>query len=387
MNSILGSPAEGSMYFHRPQLDLEFYRLLDIHKNLSIVAARRVGKTSFMLHITKNSSKNFRAIYTITESVNVSNAFFKKIYTSIYEYLEKNKKAKEYLKIKSKTLLVKKISLSVTGGFSIDFDRIDIDFYNEMIELVRDVKLEDQSIILFIDEFAQTVENIIKDQGIEEAATFLHQCREIRAHVNREHRIHFVYAGSIGLENLVSSINESRTINDIGSFIIPALSSLEAKHLNQQILDGDPLKFGDQVEDYMLDKLGYLIPHYIHLILSEIDVLRQKQKFETINREHIDQAFLNALQHRNYFDHWFTRLRSNLSGNKFSFAKDILELAAREKSINIYQIGDLADKHKLEFPKEILNILIHDGYISKTDGMYTFTSPLLRDWWLENIVL
>jgi len=387
MNLILGSPAEGSMYFHRPQLDFEFHRLLDIHKNLSIVAARRVGKTSFMLHITKNSSKNFKAIYAITESVNDSNAFFKKIYTSIYEYLEKNKKAKEYLKIKSKTLLVKKISLSVTGGFSIDFDRVDIDFYNEMIELVRDIKLEDHAIIMFIDEFAQTVENLIKDQGKEEAAKFLHQCREIRAHVNRENRIHFVYAGSIGLENLVSSINESRAINDIGSFIIPALSKTEARQLIQQILNGDQLKFEEQEEDYMLEKLGYLIPHYIQLIMSEIDVQYQKQNFTTISRNHIDQAFLNALQHRNYFDHWFTRLRSNLSGNKFSFAKDILELAAREMSINIYQIGDLAEKHKLEFPKEILNILVHDGYISKTDGAYTFTSPLLRDWWLENIVL
>lgn len=384
MKIIIGPAAEGEFYFDRPYLDELFWKKLNESHNLSIAAPRRVGKSSFMINLLKNNKPGYHCAYIITESINGPNEFFKKVYKTLLGLLNKGSRFKQFFEDLFKRLDVKKISLT-----EIEFGHNEIDYYSEILLLCKEVKEADQKIVLLIDEFSQTVENIITDQGKEAAKNFLHQCREIRQNLDVKSKISFVYTGSIGLENLVLSIDEPRSISDLGHFTIPPLSNEEAKRLITQIIDGDDIQFSEENRKYFLSKLSWLLPYFIQVMMSEMDGLCREKHTRQISKEIIDEAFTNALGNRSYFEHWLVRLRSIFKGNDFSCAKEVLKIAALKNGLDYYELQDAIAKFNIEDAAPLVNILLHDGYLVKDEASrkYRFNSPLLQAWWLKNIVI
>lgn len=384
MKIIIGPAAEGDFYYDRPYLDELFWKKLNETHNLSIAAPRRVGKSSFMLHLLANPKERFLCTYIITESINEANEFFKKIYKTLLGLLNTGGKFKQFFEDVFKRLEIKKISLS-----EIEFGRNEIDYFQEILLLCKEVKESNIRIILMIDEFSQTLENIIIDQSREAAKNFLHQCRELRHNLDVKSKISFVYTGSIGLENLVLSIDEPRSITDIGHFNIPPFSVKEAKSLIAKILDDDAIQFEEKEQDYFLNKLNWLLPYFVQLMMSEMESICKEKNEQTITPEVIDEAFKRALDNRSYFEHWLVRMRSIFKGHDFSCAKEILKIAAVKKGINHYELQDVVTKFKIEDAAPLINILQHDGYLVKDEEnrVYRFNSPLLQAWWLKNIVI
>ncbi len=384
MKLIIGPAAEGEFYFDRPYLDELFWKKLNESHNLSIAAPRRVGKSSFMLNLLKNEKTGFHCSYIITESINEPNEFFKKLYKTLLGLLNTSGKFRQFFEDLGKRLEIKKISLS-----EIEFGRNEIDYYQEILLLCKEVKEADARIVLLIDEFSQTVENIITDQSRETAKNFLHQCRELRQSPDVKAKINFVYTGSIGLENLVLSIDEPRSISDLGHFTIPPLSETEAIDLISRIIDGDTITFSDPDRKYFLTKLNWLLPYFLQVIMSEIDSICKEKNLHAITTGIIDEAFAKALHNRSYFEHWLVRLRSIFKGTEFSCAKEILKIAAVKNGIDYYQLQDVITKFQIEDAAPLVNILQHDGYLVRDEEnkTYRFNSPLLQTWWLKNIVI
>jgi uncharacterized protein len=384
MKIIIGPAAEGEFYFDRPYLDEIFWKKLNESHNLSIAAPRRVGKSSFMLNLLKNEKDGFLCTYIITESINEPNEFLKKLYKTLLGLLNKGGKFKQFFEDVFKRLDIKKISLT-----EIEFGRNEIDYYEEILLLCKEVKENEVRVVLLIDEFSQTVENIITDQSGETAKNFLHQCRELRQNLDVKSKISFVYTGSIGLENLVLSIDEPRSISDLGHFTIPPLSKTEATDLITQIIDGDPIQFKETEREHFLNKLNWLLPFFIQVMMSEMDSICKGKKAGIITTEIVDESFTKALENRSYFEHWLVRLRSIFKGNDFSCAKEVLKLAALNNGIDYYELQNAIAKFNIEDAAPLVNILQHDGYLVKDEESrkYRFNSPLLQAWWLKNIVI
>jgi uncharacterized protein len=384
MKTIIGPAAEGEHYFARPYLNDKFWKKLSESYNLSIAAPRRVGKSSFMLNLLVNPHKEFNCVYLITESINEPNEFFKKLYKTLLTQLNAGTKFKQFFDDLFKRLDIKSISLT-----EIEFGKNDINYYDEILLLCKEVKQVKIKIVLLIDEFSQTVENIIIDQGREVAKNFLHQCRELRQSPDVKGKINFVYTGSIGLENLVISIDEPRSITDLGMLAIPPFSTDEAKQLIVQIIDGYEIDFADDEKDYFLNKLKWLLPYFIQVMMSEIDEILKANGSKKITAKIIDAAFEKALENRSYFEHWLTRLRSIFKGNDFSCAKELLKIAATKDGIDYYELQDAVTKYNIEDAAPMVNILQHDGYFVKdeTSKKFRFNSPLLQAWWIKNIVI
>jgi len=384
MKIIIGPAAEGDFYFDRPYLDELFWKKIKESHNVSIAAPRRVGKSSFMINLLKNEKADYFCTYIITESINEPNEFFKKVYKTLLGLLSRSGKFKQFFEDVFKRLDIKKISLT-----EIEFGRNEIDYYEEILLICKEVKENDVRIVLLVDEFSQTVENIITDQSRETAKNFLHQCRELRQNLDVKSKINFVYTGSIGLENLVLSIDEPRSISDLGHFNIPPLSNDEAKKLITQIIDGDPIQFEEKYRDYFLDKLNWLLPFFIQVMMSEMDSLCKERNTETISTSIVDDSFMKALDNRSYFEHWLVRLRSIFKGNDFSCAKEVLKIAAVNNGVDYYELQNAIAKFEIEDAAPLINILQHDGYLVKDEEnkKYRFNSPLLQAWWLKNIVI
>lgn len=384
MKTIIGPVAEGDYYFDRPYLDKMFWKKMRESHNVSIVAPRRVGKTSFMMNLLNKNEENYKCLYLITESINNPNEFFKKVYKTIITQLSTGKKFKKFFEDLFTRLEIKKISVS-----EIEFGKTGVDYFNEILLLCKELKDFPEKIILLVDEFSQTIENIITDVSKEAAKNFLHQCRELRQNPEVRSKISFVYTGSIGLDNLVLSIDEPRSISDLGNFIIPPLSEAEANSLINMIIDGDDYEFSEESMQYFLKKLKWLLPYFIQVIMSEIENICIEKNTNNVTAGIIDNAFKSALHNRSYFEHWLVRLRSIFKGNDFSCAKEVLNTAAKENGIDQYELQDIIAKYQIEDAAVIINTLIHDGYVVKDDATneYRFNSPLLQSWWLTNIVI
>ena len=124
MKTIIGPVAEGEFYFKRPYLNSLFWKKITESQNLSIVAPRRVGKSSFMLNLLDKNKKGYRCLYLITESINNPNEFFKKIYKVVITQLSTATKFKKSVADIFQRLDIKKISVT-----EIEFGKKEIKYF------------------------------------------------------------------------------------------------------------------------------------------------------------------------------------------------------------------------------------------------------------------
>ncbi|MCP4103291.1 MAG: ATP-binding protein, partial [Lentisphaerae bacterium] len=84
-----------------------------------------------------------------------------------------------------------------------------------------------------VDEFSYTVENILRENGKQEAARFLKMNQEIRQHANKN--IRFLLTGSIGLPTIAEKIGAEKQISDLKIIEIPPLRLEEAREFTVKL--------------------------------------------------------------------------------------------------------------------------------------------------------
>jgi len=383
--TIIGQVARGDDYFPRPQITDEIWKKLESGSNLLLVAPRRVGKTSILYNLLDKPKKNNIVIYYTSESVNNENEFYKKLFNHIVEELNGIKK----YSAKVKSFLKNQLSrIESIGKDGVKLGKSSLVYLEELRKLLENIDLKEDKLIVLIDEFSETVENIIQDESERSAIHFLETKREIRHAPEVQKKIQFVYSGSIGLENIVSSINRMNLINDLAPIPVPPLNENEVKALTDKIINGSGVTFDKGAFKYLLEIIEWWIPFYFQIILDEADKILIDKNATVITREIIDLAVVNALKQRTYFKPWVTRLRKAYKGSDFSFVKELLNIISEKHTIPSNEIYDLAVNYKLENSyKNLINVLKHDGYINNNDNpkIYRFNSPLLREWWNRNV--
>ena len=385
-NTIIGQAARKEDFFPRPQIQSEIWKKLKPGSSLLFVGPRRVGKSSILFNLLDEPKEKHIIIYYTSESVNNENEFYRKLFNHIVERLNTFNKYRKKLTTLGKTFLK---SIESIGKDGIKFQHNNsISYYDEVMTLVRNLDLGEDRMIVLIDEFAQTIENIMRDENDDNAIHFLETNREIRQRPEIHKKLQFIYTGSIGLENIVERINGINFINDLHPISIPPLSRKEAEGLTDKIIRGSEVTFADGAFEYLLKLIEWWIPFYFQIILDEVPKILVANNSTVITKDDIDTAVKNALKLRIYFEHWFTRLRNAFKGNNFSFVKEVLNIVSEKKKFSSSGIVDLAVKHKLEDSyNNLINTLKYDGYINNEDDpkIYRFNSPLLREWWNRNV--
>jgi hypothetical protein len=386
LNSIIGQAARGEKYLPRMNVTDEMWRKIESGSNLLLVAPRRVGKSSILFNLLDNPKDNLTVIYYISESVNSENEFYKKLFHHILDKMTSLKKYGAITKAFAKTLPSYVESIGPEG---VKFRPGSVvNYYDELLKLVRKARFDNDRLVVLIDEFASTVENIMQDEGNRAAIHFLETKRSIRQEPELQNKLQFVYAGSIGLENIVGRMNSVNLISDLAPVAVPPLSKDGVKALVGQILDGSGITFESRTLHHLLTTVEWWIPYYFQIILDESYKILIEQDSAAITEAVIDSAVQKSLQQRLYFEHWFTRLRKAYKGNEFSFIKELLNMISDRKTISSAEVFDCASKYGLEDTyNDPVNALKHDGYISNSGNPkeYRFNSPLLREWWNTNV--
>lgn len=382
MRITVGQAVRGQEFWERKYELEDIWEAIESGSHILISAPRRVGKTSILYKILDEPKTNYLPMYIDTESADREDEFWKKLFNALMqeEFLTKMQKFSENYYKKLKSIKLKKVSLS-----GVEFNDGEIIDYKEAFKTLLDGLDNDKKIIIMIDEFAQTIENIVKYQDKQNALSLLKAHRELRQDTKLSQKVTFIYAGSIGLDSVVAKLNGSKHINDLNNIIVSPLEIEEAKAFTQKLAEYNKIELGEDEINYLLEKIEWLIPFYIQLIVQELKKISRREP--SLNIESIDKAIDNAIAQRNYFENWQSKLKEAFKNKEYLFAKELLNRISDTETLTSRKIANLANKYEIEEYSEIIKSLVYDGYINNSDDLkiYRFNSPILRIWWYKNV--
>ncbi len=385
MKNSLGHPARGEAFYPRGREIKRIYRVLDAGTSIYLSAPRRVGKTSILRYIEELPAEGYVFIYVITESVDEANEFFKIVFEELVKSDAVKNLAKLFTGVKD---VITDILGKVKTVYNVELREAgETDYYEILTQLFSQIKPEMGRVVILIDEFPQTVLNILNKDGKHAAEKFLQKNRALRHHEHLLDKISFIYTGSMSLHPIVSQVTELTAVNDLRTVEVKPLSNEEAKDFLQQLSETDKVNLEDEVIDYILERIGWLIPFHLQLLEQEIvDVYELTN--EPIDKNTVDQAFEQVVHSRNkpQFEPYFARLKIVFKYHEYQFVIYLLKEIALNEVVEINQLHDMSVQFNIPEYKTALDILEGDGYIYQTENKtYRHTSPILRMWCQKHI--
>ncbi len=375
--TIIGAPAEGDVFYRREYINAQFWRKAARGEHLLISAPRRVGKTSVMKDLEQNCIDGFIAVYSDIESCKNQAEFYRRLYNLLLGLVQKSKRYKTILAdfLKSRDIG----EINTTG---IKIERKDLDFKNELFELIKICGKEDTKIILMLDEFPDVVSAIEKKEGKEAAINVLHTLRNLR-HDKSFSNIILVLAGLIGIDHVISSLDRPKLINDLVPITISELDIVEAEELIHQLIDDATMKISTSERAYMIEKISHLLPYYIQVFIDKSDYLLHKENRIELTREDIDRVFNLIIEQNSYFEDWEQRLKRYLPKKDFEYCIGILTRCAHINQYPLQKAFDFSHKAIPKTPYKSLldSVLVKDGYLIEKNNNFRFLSPFLKAWW------
>ncbi|TCC87837.1 P-loop NTPase family protein [Pedobacter hiemivivus] len=202
MKNSLGSPARGEAFYPRDKEISKIYSVLNAGTSIYLSAPSRVARTSILRYIEEFPEENFHCIYVLTEAVESHNDFFK----VIFEQLIKSKAINRLAKVSAS---VKNVIGSILG------DGYETDYYEMLTELFSSIKKESGNLVILIDEFPQTIQNILNKEGARPAEQFIQKNRVLRHHKHVLDKVRFIYTGSLPLYPIVEKVTSLTAVNDL----------------------------------------------------------------------------------------------------------------------------------------------------------------------------
>jgi hypothetical protein len=378
--TIVGDAATGDKYIRRPYINNAFWAEIEKGNHILMVAPRRVGKTSIMKDLANQAMEGYVAIYKNIESESTANGLYKRIFELIIECLSSHKKLKKQI-----ATWAKRYKITSIGEGSITIGEKEIDYKQELNNILNDLQDQPVRILLLIDEVPEVLNKMRKSGRLEEATEILHQFREFNMNEHFK-KIAIVYAGSIGLLHIVQALGaRPAIINHLKSIPIGPLTASEANTLIDQITVGATIQYSENHKHYLLRKIQYLLPFFIQLMVEEIDQVARGEGIHSITEKTIDYAFDNVVKTIHHFEDWQKRLTDYFPKEQYQFLKSLLSHCAQKGPISIQEVYNLGNAKGLEEDAflDALEVLKRDGYlIESAPRIYDFTSPFLKAFWL-----
>ncbi len=381
-STITGDAATGARYLRRPHINEYFWREVEKGNHILFVAPRRVGKTSIMQDLAENPPSGYSCIYQNIEGVKTRNEFYKRLFELILQCTEKSKTEKTIDLIGR---WVRKYSIEEITKSGVKLKSKDVDYEKELRDMIPELVNTDRHTVIFLDEFAEVINKLKKQGQAEDAIDILHTLRELRSDAAFR-KFTLVFAGSVGLQFVIKSIDRPKLINDLHPVETGALTANEAAQLVNQLKAIATIQFLEEMIAYLQNKVNHLLPYYIQLMIEETDLVARDLDNANIDKGMIDEAFARVLRKNKNFEDWLTRLK-DYQPNHFPFINEILIRCAHNNKITVQEIYNIAidERYKrrddyMDFTDELMN----DGYIiEEQKHVYRFISPFLQEFWLR----
>lgn len=387
MRNRTGKPVRNQDFFGRSAEIAELWHLVE-RDNVLMLAPRRVGKTSVLFRMRDEPLEGWKCVYLTVEAVDSEARFIARLLKEVY-------------KLKPKGTFWSKLGATIHGVLehlgSVDAGPVELklteaitrDWQEVGDTLLRLLGGIEARTLLLIDEFPIFVRRLLeREDGHERARLLLDWFREVRLDSSVEDaEVHFLLAGSIGLDAVVNRVQMTGTINDLEVFRLGPFSLEQADRFLELLGEAEDMPLTPEVRERLLSHVTWRIPYHLQLMFSEIHrAVRFRGK--ALDPGLVDEAYESMLDpnKRKHFAHWDERLRDPLlAPGERDLLAALLAAAARDPA----GIGlDTARQIRAEVAptldeEPLLLGLGHDGYLVEDGSRWRFASSLLKDWWLK----
>ncbi|MFV8327480.1 hypothetical protein [Flavobacterium sp. ZS1P14] len=385
IDNITGSPVEGNNFFGREK-ELE-YIWKHIQKGNSIVlsAPRRVGKSSLAKKVIQQAKDaGWNSMEINLEEIKSEEGFLKVFIKELQkqDWWEKTKgKSSELIETVLSGFKLSGEAFGVKGSF--EYQKGKEDSYDNLKKLLN----HGEDTLIMVDEVTVLLNSFMESDptnGKRNAEFFLNWLRSFRQISGT--KIRWIFCSSVGIDNFTSQHQLSHTLNDVDPYPIGAFKRDKAKKMLEELAKSDEIVLSDEIIEYILDKLGWLLPYFLQILFFKFYHLVQVEDKE-IAIKTVDEAY-NLLISEKHLNTWEERL--NEYNQLENYARELLKRLSNNKegesrSVLLSFLNTKVNDQEKTDPilSKILYMLQNDGYIIEEESKYSFRSPLLRDFWYK----
>ncbi len=393
ISSRVGSPVRGDDFFDRETEQRQIWEYLH-GDDLLLLAPRRVGKTSLMLRLRDTAAaRNLEAAWVSVAGAEDEVGFVRKLYESVSKLGSGAEVLKRLRKgpIGRHLRRVRKVSLSGIG-----FELGEGDPWEDLgAGLAEALDRHHGRRLLLVDEVPVFVLKLVRqDPSGDRARRFLSWFRELRQNPDRQGGLHWLLAGSIGLDTVAARLGFGDTINDLYLVRLGPFDRDTATRFLRRLCASYSFSIRDDALEHALDRVGWLIPFYLQLLFRELRTYCENRGV-TADAGAVDRVYEDLLSasKKGYFDYWRQRLPEELGKPDAGSALLLLNAAVADPngvaraSLEQLLAERIAEPEaRSEKLRYLLDVLENDGYLVEERQRYRFRSPLLREFWLRRVV-
>ncbi|MCY4672708.1 MAG: hypothetical protein OXD43_02895 [Bacteroidetes bacterium] len=246
-------------------------------------------------------------------------------------------------------------------------------------------------VLLVIDELPIFLKRMLEDhdQGPRRVDEFLSWLRGEFQQLNQDGPV-LIVSGSIGLEPFVRRLKIPDRINYLYSYRLKPWDRSTCIRCFEHLANSSGVSTENGVAEAVYEALSIGIPHYIQSFFRRLNDFAIRHQLDQITVEHVDTVYrTELLGPAGWIDlgHYRSRLKDALTEASYIIAETILAEAAIQgmftseaRATIEVEYGRIV-KNAQEHIAEVLDVLIHDGYLVLKDDEYRFSFRLLKDWW------
>ena len=257
-------------------------------------------------------------------------------------------------------------------------------------QLITSCTAQDKPVLLVIDELPIFLKRMLRDDdGARRVDEFLSWLRGELQRIG-DGSLVLIVSGSIGLGPIVKRLGIPDRINHLDPFRLGPWDRNTSIKCFERLAASYGLRVEDGVAGAVYEGLGVGIPHHVQSFFARIRDFATMQERDQVTVEDVAEVYRTKLlgpSGQNDLVHYETRLKDGLDEPGYSIAMDILaeastqqvfaraarqHLAKRYSAVVDHAPGQIAD---------VLEVLVHDGYLEADNNDYRFPSRLLKDWW------
>lgn len=378
----MGRLAEGDAFFDREEVLTRAWDLLET-SNLLLLAPRRVGKSSLLNRMhADGADRGYNTLYLSVPDAEDELDFIRRLVRAIRDSDWAPGGWVEFFrsKIPADLELVLKTSLLELKAKNFDWRR-------PAEELETLLKSADAKTLLLVDELPLLIGSIVhEDPEGTRAERFLLWLKRLR----EQYQPRWFFAGSIGLDSVARRLRLSGTIHDLQPIELGEFSPTKAR----AYLLGRGGYYGWQISaetiDAILDAVEWPIPFHLNLVFEELRTVASESNGEP-SPALVETAVQRLIAHgRMHFDHWDERLQRLLDARFPGYCEIILGLVSQRIGGIQMETIELRLSQEVHDPTEralilrqMMDLLISDGYLVRLQNTVRFRSALLRRYWRE----
>lgn len=199
-----------------------------------------------------------------------------------------------------------------------------------------------------------------------------------------------IVSGSIGLEPFVRRLGLADRINHLYSVRVGPWDRRASVGCLERLATTYGLDLSDGVADAVYEALGVGIPHHVQSFFARLRDFAAMRGVTRVGVQDVDDVYCGELlgpSGQNDLTHYETRLKEALSDEEHRLAMEILAEAATTGAFTpdarnrLEALYSAVVNAAAERVVDVLDVLVHDGYLEASQEGYRFASFLLRDWW------